>query len=294
MSKTETPTAPAPAETKKNAITDQVLKKVTALTSIGEMKIPENYSPENALKSAFLILNDQKVNSKPVLEACTKESIANCLFDMVIQGLSPMKKQCYFIPYADKLTLSKSYTGNMMLAKRVGGAKSITATLIFKKDNFKFEIDPATGYKKLKDHKQELENIDINEIKGVYATIVMEDGYSFIEVMTMKEIETSWMQGATKGNSPAHKNFRGEMAKKTVINRACKLLVNSSDDADLYSDFEASPEAKEIAKDIVEEETTFVNFEEVKDKIESPTGNPMPEAEKNESPKSEGQTQAKF
>lgn len=291
MSKTETPNAPAPAEIKKATITDQVLRKVTALTSIGEMKIPESYSPENALKSAFLILNEQKVNNKPVLEACTKESIANCLFDMVIQGLSPMKKQCYFIPYADKLTLSKSYTGNMMLAKRVGGAKSITATLIFNKDSFKYEVDPSTGYKKLKEHKQELENIDINEIKGVYATIVMEDGYSFIEPMTMKEIETSWMQGATKGNSPAHKNFRGEMAKKTVINRACKLLINSSDDADLYSDFESSNESKDKVDVMKEEDPTFINFEEVKEKVETPTGNhPADAQEKTE----EGQTAAKF
>lgn len=284
----------APAEVKKTAITDQVLKKVTSLTSLGEMKIPESYSPENALKSAFLILNDQEMgkdDKRKVLEVCTKESIANCLFDMVIQGLSPMKKQCYFIPYSNKLTLSKSYAGNMMLAKRVGGVKNISATLIFTKDTFKYEIDPSSGYKKLKEHKQELENIDINEIKGVYATAVMEDGYSFIEVMTMKEVETSWMQGATKGNSPAHKNFRGEMAKKTAINRLCKLIINSSDDADLYSDFEASPEGKENAKEITEEETTFVKFEEVKEKIETPTGNPPSDAqEKTE----EGQTAAKF
>ena len=47
----------------------------------------------------------------------------------------------------------------------------------------------------------------------------------------MAQIQKSWEQGPTKGQSPAHKNFPGEMAKKTVINRACKLLIAASDDS---------------------------------------------------------------
>jgi|GEM_PF-5193211 len=43
------------------------------------------------------------------------------------------------------------------------------------------------------------------------------------------------MQGPTKGESPAHKNFPDEMAIKTVKNRLLKADVNASDDADLFS-----------------------------------------------------------
>ena len=50
----------------------------------------------------------------------------------------------------------------------------------------------------------------------------------------MAQIRAAWGQGATKGGSPAHKNFAEEMAKKTVIGRACKAIINSSDDAWLY------------------------------------------------------------
>lgn len=246
MSESKTPVAIA---TKKTEITDSVLQKVNSLQSVGELKIPNDYSPENALKSAYLILSEQKDrDNKPVLESCSKESIANTLFDMVIQGLSPMKKQCYFIPYAGKLTLSKSYAGTMAIAKRVAKIESITANVIYKKDEFVYQTDPVSGYKKLVSHQQRLENIDINEIVGAYAVIKFMDQTSFIEPMTMKQIQTSWMQGPTKGTSPAHKNFPDEMCKKTAINRACKMIINSSSDSDMYNEFD-SPESPDLAKE---------------------------------------------
>ena len=56
--------------------------------------------------------------------------------------------------------------------------------------------------------------------------------------MSINQIQTSWNQGGSKGNSPAHKNFADQMAIKTVLNRACKLLISSSDDAALYDPLE--------------------------------------------------------
>ena len=54
--------------------------------------------------------------------------------------------------------------------------------------------------------------------------------------MTMDQIKKAWGQGATKGGSPAHKDFTEEMAKKTVINRACKRFINTSDDSPVLVD----------------------------------------------------------
>jgi recombination protein RecT len=81
--------------------------------------------------------------------------------------------------------------------------------------------------------------------------------------MTIEEIKTSWNQGATKGNSPAHKNFEGEMAKRTVTNRAIKMFVNSSDDsAVLDNDAPSMSPAeayvnKEIAENANKEQIKF-------------------------------------
>jgi recombination protein RecT len=62
---------------------------------------------------------------------------------------------------------------------------------------------------------------------------ILEDGTKNLEVMNMAQIRKAWDQGATKGNSPAHKNFPDQMCKKTVTNRAVKLLISSSDDSAL-------------------------------------------------------------
>ncbi|MEG1313419.1 MAG: recombinase RecT, partial [Bacilli bacterium] len=72
----------------------------------------------------------------PVLQSCSKESICNALLDMTIQGLSPSKKQCYFVPYNGKLQLMKSYLGNIAATKRLKGVKDVFANIIYKGDEF--------------------------------------------------------------------------------------------------------------------------------------------------------------
>lgn len=217
-------------------ITDIVLEKVQNFQALGELRMPKDYSPENALKSAYLILTDMEVNGKPVLQHCTKESIANSLLNMVVQGLSPMKKQGAFIAYGNKLQWQIEYHGTVALAKRFGGVKDVIANVIYDGDVFEYTIDPATGRKRVVKHDQSFENIDMNKIKGAYATLILSDGSSFIEIMNMNQIRQAWNQGASKGNSPAHKNFPDQMAIKTVINRACKLFISTSDDSSILSD----------------------------------------------------------
>lgn len=226
------------AEIKKD-ISAQVLAKVDQFQQAGELRLPEDYSPENALKSAYLLLSEQKVggqNGRPVLEACTKPSIANALLKMVVWGLSPMKKQCDFIPYGDKLECSIEYTGNIALAKRFGGLKDIKSRAVFEGDDFVFEVDPETGRNKLIKHTQTLQSMASKKVIGAYSILEMNDGTRDMEIMSMEQIRDSWNQGAMKGNSPAHKNFPDQMAIKTVINRACKPLIRTSNDAVLYSE----------------------------------------------------------
>lgn len=210
-------------------ISEVVLATVNDMASKGELKIPANYSPENALKSAYLkLLQTKDRNGKPVLDSCTKSSISTALLDMVVQGLSPERNQCYFIPYSDQLTLSRSYMGTVAVAKRFSGVKDVYAQVVYRDDEFEFEVDPQTGIRHIIKHKQTLDSIDSGDIKAVYATVIREDEENYQEIMTWSEILKAWNQGATKGKSPAHSNFKQEMAKKSVINRACKMFINSS------------------------------------------------------------------
>ena len=211
---------------------EKVLTKVNSLKEIGGIALPPDYSAENALRSAWLILQDMKDKANlPVLQSSTPDSIANSLFNMVVQGLNPAKRQCSFIVYGNKLTLQREYAGSIALARRYSSMKNIYAGVIYKGDVFEFAIDTTTGMKQITSHAQRMENLDDAKIIGAYAVITFDDESVNTEIMTMAQIQKSWEQGPTKGQSPAHKNFPGEMAKKTVINRACKLLIAASDDS---------------------------------------------------------------
>lgn len=221
---------------KQKNITDIVQSRIHKMMSESQLFMPADYSPENALKSAWVELQTVKdKDDNLALAVCDKESVANCLLDMVVQGLTPSKKQCYFIPFGKKLTLMRSYFGTVAVARRFSDVKDVVANCIFEGDTFEFEIDPMTGLKKIVKHKTSFENIDTAKIKGAYAVVMKEKGDPYVEIMNMDQIKKAWGQGATKGNSPAHKNFAEEMAKKTVINRACKMFINSSNDEPLLA-----------------------------------------------------------
>lgn len=218
-------------------IMESTLARVMEMQNDNVMKLPPDYSAQNALRSAWLILQDAKdMNKNPVLTSCTKESISYALLNMVLQGLNPMKRQCSFIAYGNKLTLQREYQGSIAIAKRVG-LKSVVANAIFEGDEFAYEVDGVTGRKSVTKHSQTIESLG-NTVKGAYAIVTMDDGTVNVEVMNIKQIQQAWAQGPTKGQSPAHKNFPDQMACKTVINRALKTIINSSDDADLFEDDE--------------------------------------------------------
>ena len=253
----------AQLELVKKDISAQVLARVEIFQKSGELRIPKDYSPENALKSAYLILTDPRNN---LLAQCTKESAANALLKMVVWGLSPLKKQCDFIKYGDKLECTPEYTGNIVLAKRYGGLKEIKGNAIFEGDTFEFEVDTTTGRKRILKHTQTLESIGSKNIKGAYAVYEMNDGKMDVEIMNITQIRDAWNQGATKGASPAHKNFPDQMAIKTVINRACKLIIRGSDDSALFSnDDETNVVDREIAENANVE---TISFEDVTPAVE--------------------------
>jgi len=234
---------------------DVVANKVKQFQEKGEVHFPANYSPENAMKSAWLTLqNTQDKNKRQALDICTKDSIANALLDMVVQGLNPAKKQGYFIVYGNQLVFQRSYFGTMAVTKQVTGAESIDAAVIYEGDEVDYEMNSGrvTNLK----HKQKFGNINKENIIGAYATITFDEKDQYHELMTMEEIRQAWSQSQMWGKDQqvekkgsTHDNFKQEMAKKTVINRACKKFMNSSDDRSLVMNhFNRQDEVTEEAK----------------------------------------------
>lgn len=291
---------------KANEITTRVMHKIETFEKSGELRLPKDYSAPNALKGAQLILADMKVNGVPVLQHCTQTSIVNSLFKMVTMGLSVVKKQGNFIAYGKELSFQEEYTGNIVLAKRYGGlAENPKAHVIYKSDDFEFGFDQETGLTHIVKHKPSLEALGKrSEIVGAYCiykykttnaageTIIVTD----VEVMNMDQIEKSWNQGAMKGKSPAHNNFTDQMCKKTVINRACKLLIRGSDDAVLFdynddgekTDYTKRGLDNEVAEN-ANQEYIDIEAEEIPEEPQQPEETPKQESPK---PKQEAKPEA--
>lgn len=205
-------------------ITDDVASKLDELKKDGGLAIPANYNPANALKSAFFEMTNSP--SGNLLEKCSRNSIANSLLNMAIQGLSPAKKQCYFIPYGQNLSMQRSYFGTQKVIKSLTNVEDIWATVIYEGDEFEIEIEG--GRERIAKHTTSFLNRD-NDIIGAYCIIKKSDGEEVLTVMTRKEIEASWSQSKNKS---VQNKFPQEMAKRTVINRAAKAFINTSDDSD--------------------------------------------------------------
>ena len=241
-----------------NKFIDGLSQQLQKKTEYG-LAFPKDYNPTNALMGAYLILKEtQDKNGKCILESCSQTSVANALMDMATLGLNASKKQGYFIAYGGKCQFQKSYFGNITIARR-NGLKDVRAEIIYEGDVFRYHIED--GEKIIDEHTQDFMNIDVDKIIGAYAVGIMEDGSKKIEVMNINQLKKAWNQrmgGLKEDASSTHTKFRDQMAKKTVINRLCKLIANTSTDGNVA---EVSDRLDEIA------DTDFV-AEDVKYEVE--------------------------
>ncbi len=243
-------------------IVDSVQKRIVGMQNSGSIELPNNYSVGNALKSACLILQETQTKDKePVLQACTQESIANSLLDMATQGLNPSKGQCYFIAYGNKLTMSRSYLGTIALTKRIKGVKDVKGYAVYKDDKFELGFDILAGKQKILEFCPSL-NRDSKNLIGAFALILGDNEILHTEYMDINQIHNAWNRGNMKGNSGAHKNFADQMAIKTVINRACKYYVSTSDDSDKIAEF-MNKSIEDTDRELEEDKKEFANKEVV-------------------------------
>ncbi|MCT1224476.1 recombinase RecT [Lactiplantibacillus plantarum] len=210
-----------------NELVTMVNNNIEDMKNNEGLSLPPDYSVGNALNSAYLILSDTS-KGQPLLDKCDQGSVIKALMNMAIQGLSPAKNQCYFIPYGNQLVMQRSYFGSISVVKRLSNVKDIQAQVVHKDDTFK--IGGENGVLVVKEFEPSFENLD-KPIIGAFAWIEDINGNRTYTVMTKKDIDTSWSHAKTK---KVQNEFPEEMAKRTVINRAAKFYINSSSDNDLF------------------------------------------------------------
>ena len=247
--------------------TQQIMDRVTGWQETGEVVLPKGYHVGNAIKLAWLYLQTvENLQHQKAIDYCTKDSICNALLNMVINGEYP-QKHCYFIMYGNRLEWQERYLGKLMRAKRDTEIEKVNAQVIYEGDEFVYTIDDD-GQKQLVKHVPNLANIDNTKILAAYAVVINKDGTRHIEVMTRTQIQKAWEQGAMKGKSGAHTNFTDQMCMKTVIQRACKIALDSTadpgddDDTNHYDEATAEREAAQ-GRQTIDAEAVEVKGEQV-------------------------------
>lgn len=247
----------APAKQETRSVVDIVKDKVNQFIKSGELLIPQNYSPDNAMKAAWLVLQDiEDKDHHKALDVCTKQSVANALLDMVVQGLNPLKNQGYFIVYGKSLNFQRSYFGSMAVAQLVNPEiDEFAYAVVYEGDKFKYGI--KNGKKTVQEHEQDIENVKKEKIVAAYAIALDRKGEPLrTEIMTFDEIKQAWAQSKMKpinekgevNAGSTHGKFTGPMALKTVANRLCKAIINaSSDNALLLNTMKKSEELADEA-----------------------------------------------
>jgi len=262
-------------------ITDAVLNSVNSLTKTNQLTLPKNYSVENALKFAFLELQQNNLLNTD------KNALSTALLNMCVQGLSPQKKQCYFINYGGKVNLMRSYHGDRAVARLSGLVKDIQAYVIRENDEVNISYDAETNYMVV-EHKTEFKNFN-NRIIGAYAVAIMPDGTKRYDLMTIERIKKSWNMSSNKNNNKLQDTFSDDACQRTVTRHLVKNLFNQSTDESLLinnvleSNFNTPDE--EEAKETKYDESQLVDVQ-----VEE-TGTITPNIEEEEQPQPQPQKQ---
>ena len=247
---------------KSDKVEEIALAKIQEYQNLG-LVLPSNFNPANSLKKARFILNDMKVNGKPVLQVCSQASIVQCLLESVTKGLSYDEMQIYFIPRNGVMTNMESVYGRIVRAKRASKNYKPIVGYVHEDDEFEIGVDVETGVTKIKKHETKLENLD-KPIIAAYAYVTDNDGNTEVTIMTKREWLTSWKK--SPNGCAVAKEFEKDMIFRTIVKKSTKALVNSTnsvyvpnsqddDDAPLAGDMPTNVDMTMVEK--------FEDFEEV-------------------------------
>lgn len=210
--------------TKSTLVEEVALSKINSYIELG-MTLPDGFNPANSLKKARIMLNDMKVNGKPVLEVVTQASVIQCLIDACCKGLDYSESQVYFIPRNGVMTNLESVYGRIARAKRASKNYKPIVQYVHEGDDFEIGVNVETGQTIIKKHETSIENLD-KPIVAAYAYVTDDSGNTEIYIMTKREWMTSWKKSSN--DCAVAKEFERDMIYRTIVKKSTKSLVNAN------------------------------------------------------------------
>lgn len=185
--------------------------------------LPAGFNQQRFILNCITVIQDMMKDSKKKeqLEKINPETIPVCLAKAAYLGLDFFNGECYAIPYGGNLTFQTDYKGEIKLCKRYSKnkIKDIFAKVVRQGDFFMEEVDG--GKQNVQYRPKPFSN---EQMIGAFAIVVFEDGSMMYDTMSSEDIENVRNTYSKMKDSQAWKNSTGEMYKKTVLRRLCKLI----------------------------------------------------------------------
>ena len=205
-------------------ITDNLKKPEMAIA------VPKGYNIGNEVSSLIFAISQVKdKDGRSALEICSPAQVMNEVKDCIVQGLSVSKKHVYPIIYGGQLSLQRSYYGTLAALSYMFPYLQVYANVLYEGDEYDLITDDLMGFTYVTNVRSKIENHD-KPIIAAYGNIIdtrtKERVYGL--VMSWNEIQKNWAKSKTPPEkNSVQKDFPQEMAKRTLINRMCKMFVNS-------------------------------------------------------------------
>lgn len=178
--------------------------------------------PSDLNKQRFVLncISVVKDNLKD-FQGIVPETVAITLTKGAYLGLDFFNRECYAIPYNGKVQFQTDYKGEIKLCKKYSRnpIRDIYAKLVREGDSFEEVI--TNGVQSINFKPVPFSS---KEIIGAFAVVLFKDGSMMYDTMSVEEIEKTRNTYSKAKNSQAWKESPGEMQKKTVLRRLCKMI----------------------------------------------------------------------
>ncbi len=222
---------------------------------MGQLVKVEDALPQGFNKSRFVQNSIALLNDNPQIAKFPKPQIVAGLMKGSYLGLDFYSKECYLVAYGNQLNFQIDYRGNVKLAKKysIRPIKDIYAKLVREGDDFDMWVEDGV-------QKIEFKPLPFNDgkIVGAFAVCLFSDGGMICDTMSLADLENT-RKASKASNSPAWTKFTGEMYKKTVLHRLCKMIELEFD----------TPNQSKLFGEDMEIENSMVDNSEISDPFEN-------------------------
>lgn len=214
---------------KKGLVLQETHKALDNLLQSKAAALPKDFNETRFLQNCMTVLQDVKG-----IEECQPVSVARTMLKGAFLGLDFFNKECYAIIYNRKvgntwiksLEFQTDYKGEIKLAKKysINPIKEIYAKIVREGDDFEEKI--VNGQQVI---NFDPKSFNDGKILGAFAVCYFEDGSMTYETMSVGEIENIKNEFSKKDKEGKFSkawegSAKGEMYKKTVLRRLCKLV----------------------------------------------------------------------